>query len=85
MESEQGNEAVSKLIRLIEMFIKYPEMTKPTREQLFMREGVDAETARIAAEASYLPKNQRTPDEQQAISKVSKAIAQNNRKLVQDD
>lgn len=59
-------------------------MTKRTREQLFIREGVDPETARIATEASYLPPKQRTPSQQQAISKVSKAIAENNRKLADD-
>jgi hypothetical protein len=59
-------------------------MTKPTREQLFIREGVDHETARIAAEASYLAPKERTPSQQQAISKVSKAIAENNRKLTDD-
>jgi len=59
-------------------------MTKATREQLFIREGVDPETARIAAEASYLAPKDRTPDQQQAISKVSKAIASNNRKLADD-
>jgi streptomycin 6-kinase len=59
-------------------------MTKVMREQLFVREGVDNETARIAAEASYLAPKDRTPDQQQAISKVSKAIAENNRKLADD-
>jgi hypothetical protein len=49
-------------------------MTKLTREELFVREGVDKETARIAAEASYLLPKQRTPEQQQAISKVSSAI-----------
>jgi hypothetical protein len=39
-------------------------MTKPTREELFIREGVEKETARIAAEASYLLHEQRTPDQQ---------------------
>jgi hypothetical protein len=60
-------------------------MIKLTREELFIGEGVEKPTARIAAEASYLLPKQRTPDQQQAISKVSKAIAQNNRKLAQAD
>jgi hypothetical protein len=40
----------------------------------------DHETARIAAGASYLAPKDRTPDQQQAKSKVSKAIASNNQK-----
>ena len=58
-------------------------MTQRTREQMFIDEGLDAETARIAAEASYLPPKERTEKQQQAITKASKLIAENNRELSQ--
>ena len=60
-------------------------MTQRTREQLFHNEGLDPETARIAAEASYLPPKERTDVQRQAISKASTAIAENNRKLAAPD
>ncbi len=60
-------------------------MTQLTRQELFINEGVDPETARIAAEASYLQPKERTPIQRQAISKVSDAIAGNARTEGADD
>lgn len=60
-------------------------MSKHTREQLFVREGLDKGTAQIADEASRLLPEQRTPEQRQAITIASKAIAENNRKLADQE
>ncbi len=54
------------------------------REQLFIREGVSAEVARIAAEASYIAPKDRTPVQKEAIHLISRKIAENNRLLPED-
>jgi len=54
-------------------------MTERTREQLFIEEGLDPQAARIAAVASYLPPKERRPEQQEAVTKASKAIAANCR------
>jgi hypothetical protein len=54
------------------------------REQLFIKEGVSAEVARIAAEASYIAPRDRTPVQREAIHLISKRIAENNRLLPED-
>jgi hypothetical protein len=54
-----------------------------SREQLFIKEGVSAEVARIAAEASYIPPKNRTPEQKGAIHLI-RWIAANNRVLGKD-
>lgn len=60
-------------------------MTERTREQLFIDEGLDVFTARLAAVASYLSPSERTQEQQEAVKKASDAIAANCRKLAQDE
>jgi len=54
------------------------------REQLFIREGVSLEVARIAAKASYIAPKDRTAAQKEAIHLISKKIAENNRLLPEE-
>jgi hypothetical protein len=55
------------------------------REQLFIKEGVSKAVAHVAAVASYLQPNERTPEQQEAVHIVSQKIAENNQALSESD
>ena len=54
---------------------------KAEREQLFIKEGVSPEVAKVAAAATFIEPKDRTPAQKEAIHIISERIAANNRAL----
>lgn len=55
------------------------------RVQLFIKEGLSPQDAKVAAEASYLEPKDRTPEQKEAIHLISEKIAENNRAFAYKD
>jgi hypothetical protein len=54
---------------------------KAEREQLFIKEGVSPEVAKVAAAATFIKPKDRTLAQKEAIHIISERIAANNRAL----